>query len=95
MVLYTGTDSKLWFQLERQFEGGGGFLGAIRRADEDTAALAAMGQMVAQPVRHLARLFLSARGEAALGIGLAWLGVFGFGVAPEYEVHGAELITSS
>ena len=95
MVANTGVECDLGFQLERQLKGRGSFLSAIRWADENAAALAAMGQMVAQPVRHLARLLLAARGESALGVGLARLGVFGFGVAPEYEVHGAELITSS
>ena len=95
VFLNAGADGNLWVQLERQFKSRGGFLSAIRRADENPAAFATVGQMVAQPLRHLARLFLAAWGEPALGIGLAWLGVFGFGVAPEYEVHGAELITSS
>lgn len=68
-----------------------GFEGKVERLSGLLAALGGAGDdaqvfrnVRLEPSGHLLRLFFAARGEFALDVGDA---VFGFGVAPEQEVH--------
>lgn len=76
-----GLGAEAFVGFERQAEGLGRLLRADGGADEDAQVLRGVRF---QPLAHLSCLLFAARGEFALQVGRAF---FGFGVAPEQEVH--------
>ena len=77
-------DAECGFNLVGEFQGAGGLLRTLRRADENSRLLR---QVLVQPACDFLGLFVATGGQPPLVVADRFIAVFGFCMAPEYQFH--------